>query len=253
VTILGVLRQIIAYTLIPVWTILCASFAILTSPFFSRTLNDYQIRLWARIVCDLTGIDITLEGVENIDPQKNYVMVSNHLSAYDIPILLSALPLSFRMAAKAELFYIPVFGQALKALGFFPVYRGNPKAAARVMEQTAQDLSHQGRSVWFAPEGTRVVSQTPGPFKKGAFRLAVAYQKPLLPICLFHTDRVMCKTSFVLNEWQWRQRVWVRVLAPMAVSPDSENEEGRLIFETHRLLETHLLDLKKANEGHSQT
>src|SRR2546423_1036070 len=107
--ILSFLRAPFLIVLIPAVTLICSVLMFsLFVPFLNRQSCDRLIRTWARILCRLAGIQVELRGIGNLKYIKTAVIVSNHLGLFDIPVLYSCLPLSFRMAAKAELFKIPL-------------------------------------------------------------------------------------------------------------------------------------------------
>src|SRR5687768_14758815 len=84
-----------------------------------HALYDRRLREWARRLVGYVGMKIEVQGKENLQPGETYVVMSNHQSVYDIPVVYLALPeLSIRMVAKAGLFQIPIWGQALKTAGF---------------------------------------------------------------------------------------------------------------------------------------
>jgi 1-acyl-sn-glycerol-3-phosphate acyltransferase len=99
------------------------------------------------------------------------------------------------MAAKAELFKIPLFGKSLTAFGFFPLARNSPANTAMTLKSMAKRFS-QGGSVWMAPEGTRQVQPKIGNFKPGAFFLALKTQQTLVPIVIYGTHNVLPKNPF---------------------------------------------------------
>ena len=74
------------------------------------------------------GIKLKVEGVEKIDLNKSYVVVSNHPSTLDIFTHITALPVSIRFLTKTELFRIPIFGRVLKVLGLPRIDRKNASA-----------------------------------------------------------------------------------------------------------------------------
>ena len=63
------------------------------------------------------GVQVTVEGVNRIDPSATYVFCVNHQSHMDIPIVLVALPVQFRFLAKKQLFGIPFLGWHLRRSG----------------------------------------------------------------------------------------------------------------------------------------
>jgi len=101
-----------------------------------------------------------------------------------------------RMMGKAELFRIPIFGAALRAVECIPVDRGNrASAAAATTEMKAKIES--GLSIWVAPEGTRSVGAELGEFKRGAFATAIKDQVPIQPMVVLDSFKAMPKGSYL--------------------------------------------------------
>ncbi len=147
-------------------------------------------RFWSRLILMTSGIQVRVEGAENIFPGQTYVFCANHPSAMDIPILFVSLPAQFRFLAKRSLFRLPFLGWHLRRSGHIPVDRGRAGAAAKGFEQAAQRI-REGRSVVMFPEGSR--SRVPGmlPFKDGSFYLAVLSGIPIVPVTLNGSREVL--------------------------------------------------------------
>lgn len=120
----------------------------------TRPVCDERLARWSRAVIANARIDVEVKGRENLAPGETYLVMSNHQSHYDIPVLFYVIGPNLRMIAKKELFGVPVFGNALRAAGFVEIDRGDRNAAIRNLEQ-ARRLLDAGTHVWIAPEGTR--------------------------------------------------------------------------------------------------
>lgn len=125
---------------------------------------------------------IHLSGHEIENPRRPYVVVSNHQSHADIPIL-SNLPWEMKWIGKKELFSLPFIGWMMKLAGDIPVDRSDRRSGA-VMLLTAKTYLEQKCSVIFFPEGTRSPDGRVGRFNEGAFHLAIKAQVPILPIAV---------------------------------------------------------------------
>src|SRR5690606_1025705 len=94
-----------------------------------------RLRRWAARLLQRVGADLKVSGSEHVERGPGpFVVVSNHQSLYDIPALYVGLPLSLRMAAKTELFRIPLWGSALRASGFVEINRSSPTEARRALQ-----------------------------------------------------------------------------------------------------------------------
>jgi len=121
---------------------------------FDREPNRLRTGRWFRILGRLLGKlnpwQIHISGLEHIGRDQVYVIVSNHQSLADIP-LISHLKLDAKWLAKAELFRLPLLGWMLRMAGDIPVERSVPRQSARAMLRCAKCL-RQHCSVVFFPE-----------------------------------------------------------------------------------------------------
>lgn len=123
-----------------------------------------------------------VSGETILNPRRPYVVVSNHQSHADIP-LVSNLPWEMKWLAKIELFRFPVIGWMLKLAGDIPVDRNDRRQGVTVLRTAAHYL--RGKcSVMFFPEGTRSHDGKVHKFNEGAFRLAIKERVPVLPLVL---------------------------------------------------------------------
>jgi 1-acyl-sn-glycerol-3-phosphate acyltransferase len=150
-----------------------------TSPMIDRV-----IRGWSRVWLTTSGTRLEVEGGENIDPSRSYVVVANHLSALDIMACLLAVPLPIRFLAKKELFRVPVLAQGMRLVGIIEVDREARGAIHSQVNRQSRELIEKGRSLIIYAEGTRPRNGVMKPFKKGAFTMAISSGLPVLPLSL---------------------------------------------------------------------
>ena len=153
-------------------------------------LMDRLAAGWGRTFCRVAGVRLTVTGLENIQPGVSYAVVSNHLSNFDTMSHLAGLPLPIRFLAKAELFRIPVFGAALRAVGMVRVNREGGRAELGSINRDAAREVRLGRSLMIYPEGTRPRDGRMKKFKKGAFVIAHELQAPVLPTAIVGSREV---------------------------------------------------------------
>ncbi len=166
--------------------------AILSGVLRLHLLTDLVTRAWCRVVLLAAGVRLVVRGLENVPPEGTFVLVSNHASHLDVPTIVVAWPRSVRFVAKASLFRIPLFGQALRAAGHVPVVRGDPEQARAALARAVTPLE-RWTSVLFFAEGTRSPDGRLQPFKKGCLAMAEAARVPILPLAVAGTHRVLPK------------------------------------------------------------
>jgi 1-acyl-sn-glycerol-3-phosphate acyltransferase len=152
--------------------------------------GDEIVRTWSKQLLSQVDVKLCVNGLERIEAGRTYVVMSNHQSLYDIPTILAALPLRIRMMAKAELFKVPLWSQAMTAAGFVPVHRSQREKAAQDL-RAAHDAISRGINIWIAPEGTRSPDGQLLPFKQGGFVLAALAKVPILPVTIDGTRGIL--------------------------------------------------------------
>jgi 1-acyl-sn-glycerol-3-phosphate acyltransferase len=143
---------------------------------------------------------IHISGGENIQANQVYVIVSNHQSFADIPVL-SHLKLDTKWLGKVELFRLPVFGWMCRMAGDVPIQRLDRRKGAIAMLQCARYL-RQGCSVVFFPEGTRSPDGQVLPFSEGPFQLAIREQIPILPLVVEGSGSALPRNSWIFGATQ---------------------------------------------------
>ena len=124
-------------------------------------LVDRHIPRWSRGILKVTGVTLTVEGLENIPKEGPCVFVGNHRSYYDIPLLLASLDKPHGILAKEELGKIPLLNRWMKLLGCVFVQRDDLRASVRALND-ATAIVESGRSFVIFPEGTRYKGEEGG-------------------------------------------------------------------------------------------
>lgn len=142
---------------------------------------DRLPREWATDLLEDAGITATITGLERLDGVGPCVYCCNHTSIVDVFAVAARLPGSVRFVAKRELLRIPFFGWGLRLSGQIPVDRKDHEAAVGAFEDAGRALA-EGKSAVVFVEGTRSRDGKLQPFKKGAFVMAIATQRPCVPV-----------------------------------------------------------------------
>jgi 1-acyl-sn-glycerol-3-phosphate acyltransferase len=215
------------------WTAIIASMPLGILPllfmaFFLPKRARFIAVCWGRFLLWISGFRVSVKGLENI-PQKPLIIAANHTSYFDIFIALGYLPVNFSFVMKEELFKIPIFGWAVKTLGYFPINRKNPRSAARSMAAIAQFL-RGGGTLLIYPEGTRNTTAEPLlPFKRGMERLARQAQTAILPVAVLGGKAV--------QKLPWRTRSFSLIIG-RPIAYDTENLTARVRGALEEILKT---------------
>ncbi len=211
-------------SLIGLWVPLLA-----TVRLFDRDPARYRTGRWFRrlggaITRVNPGWKIRVLGEPVSDPRRPYVVVSNHQSLGDIPII-SRLPWEMKWIAKESLFHIPVVGWMMRISGDIPINRYDRASGARAFVRAKEYLSRQC-SVIFFPEGTRSPDGRVLPFTDGAFRLAIKLQLPILPLALDGATDTLPKHSWKFG--RAASHIKLKVLPPVETAGMKPAEGGEL-------------------------
>ena len=135
-----------------------------------------------------------ISGETIANPRHPYVVVSNHKSLADIP-LISNLPWEMKLMGKVELFRLPVVGWMMKLAGDIAVDRKIARSGAQALLR-AQHYLERKCSVMIFPEGTRTLDGRVRPFTDGAFHLAIRSKMPILPLAIEGSRECIPKNSW---------------------------------------------------------
>jgi 1-acyl-sn-glycerol-3-phosphate acyltransferase len=156
----------------------------------TRENIDRRMRWWGEALRRHARLDFVTEGLDHVPVDETFVMMSNHESLFDVPMIYRAIPRTIRMVTKKELFRIPLWGRALREAGFFEMDRDNRERAVATLQGASRVLA-EGINVWISPEGRRPKEPGLGPFKKGGFMLALSAGARILPIGIAGTREVL--------------------------------------------------------------
>jgi 1-acyl-sn-glycerol-3-phosphate acyltransferase len=155
---------------------------------------DKRLAAWSARMLRIADVHLETEGQHNLGQGETFVVMSNHQSHFDVPVIYHSITRRLRMVGKTELFKIPVFGRAMRVAGFIEVDRGNRNQAVRALDGARAALA-SGTNIWIAPEGTRSETGRLNPFKKGGFHLAVGSAARILPVSIDGTKDVLAAHS----------------------------------------------------------
>lgn len=237
---LSILYYIFTVIHTTVWCIISVIVLALTYPFDKSRRWVHEIsRYMTWVFFGLPPrVRRTIDGLENIDRSKPYVIVLNHTSGVDI-IAAYKIPLNFRWVSKREVFRLPFFGPMLLVHGDIPIERGNAAAAMAKVIHEGKIWLGRGASVAIFPEGTRSKDGEIHRFKVGAFSLAKEAGVEILPV-------VMTGTAAMFRGWRmnWTNRIRIRVLPAVSVEEAAEMDVKGLAQEVQGRMAAALAELR---------
>ncbi|MDR2579819.1 MAG: UvrD-helicase domain-containing protein [Fibromonadaceae bacterium] len=195
--------------------------------FRSKTIEAWlqeTLLLWAKYCLRVLRLDLSIKGQENlakVDWSRPVIVIGNHTSFADIPVVLVSVQRHLGFLAKAELSRIPVLSYWMKKIGCIFIKRRAAGAGQKFMDKVSNFSADKPPQIVIFPEGTRSKTEKMGEWKNGAFRMAVELKATILPVIL--QDTVYC--------WEKRknsksiQKAYSQILEPFDVAEREKNGE----------------------------
>ena len=162
--------------------------------------NDINLTLYramhppVKLAAHLLG-RVRVTGLSNIPAQGGLVLIANHLTNYDSFFIGMCFTRALRFMGKSELYRNPMIAALWRALGGFPIRRGELDRAAL---RFAEDLLRKGEIIAIFPEGHRSKTAQLQEAQGGAALLARRAAVPILPVTITGTEKLPP------HDWSWR-------------------------------------------------
>ncbi len=224
-----------------VWTLVSTLFsiaAVLT--WGSPTMASRYARTMSRITLWILGVEVRVEGGEKLDDAKPCLYVPNHQSNLDFLFIGYIFPTHTSCIGKRELAFFPIFGLLFAATRNIFIDRKDRASSIALLDKAVSAMRTRGDSIWIFPEGTRNKTGEPlGPFKKGAFHMAIAAQRPLQPLV---TSRVDSHVDLKKKRLFGGTFV-IRVLDPIPTEGLTVADIDALMARTHEVMRAAIVEL----------
>ena len=151
---------------------------------------DRAVKWWSRLALTMCGLRPRVVGLEQLGAPGSCVLVANHASYIDPVVVMAAIPATFHFVAKRALMKYPLIGTVIRKAEHLTIEKAGLSDRLAGADDVERQLRDGQRLVIFA-EGTFV--RRPGllPFRLGAFRAAVDTGRPIVPVALAGTRRVL--------------------------------------------------------------
>ena len=161
------------------------------SPYFRFLLNQFS-----RLAFDLGGVRVHAAGLENVPREGRFLLVSNHLFAFDPIVFYYAMPWAeLAFVSKTENFSIPIVAQVMRKVLCLPLDRNNDREALKAILKAIQFLKEDKASIAVFPEGGTSKTGLLQPFRNGAFKIAQKAGVPIV-ICALTNTKTIVKNMF---------------------------------------------------------
>ena len=163
-----------------------------------RDMVNFGIGMWGDLGTALAGIRLDVRGEEHLWSRRPAVFILNHQSAVESLLICKLLRRDFVAVSKKEVRANPIFGPIFAFAGTVFIDRYDRQKAIEALQPAITAL-REGTSLVIAPEGTRSTTPRLGPFKKGAFHMAMAARVPIVPIVFRNTLDALPKHGLVIR------------------------------------------------------
>jgi 1-acyl-sn-glycerol-3-phosphate acyltransferase len=182
---------------------------------------------------------VKIEGRKKALRGTTYVIISNHQSILDI-LLVNCLRYRYKWISKIENKKVLVLGWYLKMADYITVDRGDKESKEKMIEESLQCLN-EGTSLMIFPEGTRSTDNQIGFYKRGAFQLAIAADKPILPVLIEGTGNILPKHGLIFGGFH---NITIRVLDPVMPADFGTNDCDELAMKFQVMMADALRELR---------
>ena len=229
------MRLVACLVLLPAWLVACCLATFVEAPFRRGDLSGGHrfARRFSRGCLWGMGLHLDVQGLEHLESAQPCVYVANHQSNLDVLFHGRVYPPRTLVVGKREIAWIPFFGLMFWITGNLLLDRRRRDSALAQMDKGLEAMRERGASIWVFPEGTRGRSEEMLPFKKGAFRLAMAAGRPLVPVVLGRVaDRVDVRRLHLSPG-----RLGLRILEPVDPAPYLPDRLDDLVAEVRRRMD----------------
>jgi 1-acyl-sn-glycerol-3-phosphate acyltransferase len=180
---------------LPVFILMC--FLILAAaPIIRGHPFERLVKAGCTLLLFCCGVRVRVQGRENFRADRQYILVMNHVNLLDAFVFYAGFPGWARGIEEESHFRWPLYGIVLRRLGTIPIHRRNSKEAKKGLRRAAELIRRRKDfSLLVLPEGTRTRTGKLGPFKRGAFLLALEAGLDILPIVQVGARRINRKGS----------------------------------------------------------
>ena len=206
--------------------------------FICLNLAHLFMKWFCRICLFSAGQILRVEGNIPKKEKQPYIYMFNHESMFDHFMIVAATSHYLTGVAAEDQYSYPVYGAGLRRYKAIPIKREKLKDAIHSLDD-AESVIKNGTSLLIAPEGTRTITGTMGPFKKGPFHLAKNTKATIIPVALIDAWRAKPKT-----DWRFKPSILTVRFGDPVLATDYEHLKLQELSDYIRNLLTHLIAKK---------
>jgi 1-acyl-sn-glycerol-3-phosphate acyltransferase len=203
-------------------------------PAYSNVLHTW-FQIWMGYYLPMIGCPVSYKGRHFFEKNKNYVVVCNHNTLFDVPVSSPGIPFANRTLAKVEFSKIPIFGTVYKSNAIL-LSRDDMKSRVESFKKMKAVLD-QGLNLCLYPEGTRNKTDMPiARFYDGAFIVAIEAQKPIIPALIFNTKKLLDTSK---KYWAWPHKLEFHFLEPIPTIGLKKEDAAKLRTQVYELMKNY--------------
>jgi 1-acyl-sn-glycerol-3-phosphate acyltransferase len=214
------------------FTAICVLMVLMVAFLNSEKAIRRIMRFWARSIFLMLGKRLRVTGIENIEKGKNYILLANHASLFDIMAILSFYP-GVSWFGREHLLRVPFFGRVLKLTHYVPMKTGDVKNTREMLSHLVQKSGNQTIAIF--PEGTRTTDGNINRFRKGFVHILKATEMSVLPVTLNGFFLLKPKNRFTIN---FESKIDVVVHKPIEWEEFSEKDDHFILNRVKVVIES---------------
>ncbi len=220
------------------WIFALCAFAIgglalmLIGLFHTGKVFEWVLKVTCRWVVFSAGMRLKISGVENVDPQKQYILMMNHVNTLDPFTFYAKYPGKARGIEEESHFHWPFYGPVIRRIGQIPISRKDARKALTTLKKAGELIrKRKDVSIMILPEGTRTLNGKLGDFKKGGFLIALEAGLDILPMIQIGAYHFKRKGSWLMRPG----KVQMVIEKPIPTAGYSRKNIDELIEETRKV------------------
>jgi 1-acyl-sn-glycerol-3-phosphate acyltransferase len=190
------------------------------------------LRFWARTIFLMLGKRLRVTGIENIEKDRNYILLANHASMFDIMAILSFYP-GVSWFGREHLLRVPLFGRVLKLTHYVPMKSGDVRNTREMLSHLVEKSGAQTIAIF--PEGTRTTDGSINRFRKGFVHILKATEMSVLPVTLNGFFLLKPKNRFTIN---FESKVDVVIHKPIRYEEFANHDDHAILNKVKVVIES---------------
>ncbi|MBN2411134.1 1-acyl-sn-glycerol-3-phosphate acyltransferase [candidate division KSB1 bacterium] len=213
-------------------TLLFTTLAIIFSYIKWMTALRISLSIWGILLFLVMGKWLHVTGKNNIEKGKNYILLVNHASLYDIPAIMVVFP-RVSWLGREYLVRIPLFGHALKMNHYIPISRDLSLGVKKIINDSIAKSGHITIAIF--PESTRTMDGRLQDFKRGFVHILKATELDILPVTLNGMYKLKPKTRKYLNPFI---KLELKIHKPLKNNELKGKSVNEILFQTKNIIES---------------